>query len=99
MGDAAIIVGAGSGQRLGGVEKAFLKLNRIPMICYSIALFHENFDEIIVVVAEESVEKTEKLIKESIKKYAYNSMREIDEQISAFSKGVNINIKLNKPVS
>lgn len=41
----------------------------------------------------------EKLIKESIKKYAYNSMREIDEQISAFSKGVNINIKLNKPVS
>ena len=50
---------------------------------------------------KEDLDKTvaEKLIKESIKKYAYNSMREIDEQISAFSKGVNININLNKPVS
>ena len=41
----------------------------------------------------------EKLIKEMIKKYAYNSMREIDAQISAFSQGVNININLKKPVS
>ena len=52
-------------------------------------LFKENLSDSI----------RERLIKESIKKYAYNSMRDIDDQISAFSKGININVKLNKPIS
>lgn len=42
---------------------------------------------------------SEKLIKEAIRKYAFDSMREIQEQISAFSKGVNININFKKPES
>jgi len=41
----------------------------------------------------------EKLIKQSIKKYAYNTMRDIEDQISTFSEGVNINVQFNKPIS
>jgi len=60
-----------------------------------------NSCETIENLLKEDIDKTvsQRLIKEAVKKYAYNSMREIEEQISAFSKGVNINIKLNKPVS
>lgn len=50
---------------------------------------------------KEDLDKTvsERLIKEALKKYAYNTMREIEDQISAFSHGVNININLKRPVS
>jgi hypothetical protein len=50
---------------------------------------------------KEELSKTvsERLIKELLKKNAYNAMREIEEQILAFSKGVNINIQFKRPVS
>lgn len=50
---------------------------------------------------KEDLEKSvfERLIKDSLKKNAYNTMREIDEQVSAFSQGVQINVNLKKPVS
>ena len=35
----------------------------------------------------------------NFKKDAYNTMRNIDDQIFAFSQGTKINIKLDKPVS
>lgn len=40
-----------------------------------------------------------RLIKNEIKKDAYNTMRTIEDQISAFSEGVKINVKLQKPTS
>lgn len=57
--------------------------------------------ETIELLFKEDIDKTVSLtlIKEAIKKYAYNSMREIEEQISAFSQGVTININLKKPES
>lgn len=50
---------------------------------------------------KEDISKTvsERLIKDTVKKNAYNAMREIEEQILAFSKGVNINVQLNRPLS
>lgn len=57
--------------------------------------------ETIESLMKEDLDKTvsEKLIKDAVKKYAYNSMREIEEQVSLFSKGVTININFNKPDS
>ena len=41
----------------------------------------------------------EKMLKEVIKKYSYNAMRNIEGKISAFSKGVKFNINFKKPIS
>lgn len=46
-----------------------------------------------------SPKASEELIKKAIKKFAWDSMREIKTQISLFSKGVNININLDRPIS
>lgn len=40
-----------------------------------------------------------RLVKNELKKDAYNTMREIEEQISRFSEGVKINISIQKPTS
>jgi len=40
-----------------------------------------------------------KLIKDALKKYAYNAMRSIDEQISSFDKGTKISVKFQRPIS
>lgn len=40
-----------------------------------------------------------RLIKKEIKKDAYNTMRNISDQISSFSEGVKINVQLYKPTS
>ena len=50
---------------------------------------------------KEDLEKSviERLIKDALKKYMYNAMREIQEQISTFSEGTNININFQKPIS
>jgi hypothetical protein len=50
---------------------------------------------------QEDISKTvsEKLIKDAVKKHAYNAMREIESEIDAFNKGFNININFKKPVS
>ena len=46
-----------------------------------------------------SKETLMRLIKKEIKKDAYNTMRNIEEQISSFSDGVKININLDNPIS
>jgi len=63
--------------------------------------FVGNVCEITEDIFKEDMNKktSEKLIKKSVKKYAFNSMRDILDQISAFSKGVNININFKRPVS
>ena len=60
-----------------------------------------NTCEITEDVFKEDINKkaSEELIKKAIRKYAFDSMRDIQGQISAFSKGVNINIKFEKPSS
>jgi 2-C-methyl-D-erythritol 4-phosphate cytidylyltransferase len=53
----AIVVGAGSGRRLGGVEKAFLPLLGRPMIVYCVEALEASgeVDAICLVLAEASV--------------------------------------------
>ena len=42
---------------------------------------------------------SERLIKDSIKKFSYNAMRDIETQIALFSEGVTINVQFNRPDS
>ena len=57
--------------------------------------------ETIEKILKEDVNKdvSARLIKDALKKYAYNSMRSIDEQVSAFDKGTKITVKFQKPIS
>ncbi len=63
----AIIVGAGSGQRLGGVEKAFLPVAGRPLIAYSVEIFNRcpQVDDVCLVVSGGSEEKAHALVRES----------------------------------
>ena len=59
-----IIVAAGSGERMGGVEKAFAPLLGRMMVSYSLRAMEDTpeLDHIILVVAADSVEKGESLV-------------------------------------
>ena len=60
----AIVVGAGSGRRLGSIEKAFLPVAGQPLIAHSLAVFDacDEIDEICVVVSAGSVSRTRELV-------------------------------------
>lgn len=57
--------------------------------------------ERIEILEKENISKDVlvRLIKNDLKKDAYNTMREIEDQIEAFTKGADINVKLNRPTS
>ncbi len=59
-----IIVAAGSGERMGGVEKAFAPLLGRVMVSYSLRAMEDapELDHIVLVVAPESVGKGESLV-------------------------------------
>lgn len=56
----AIVVGAGGGKRLGGVEKAFMQIGGCPLIAYSVEVFcaHPEVDEVCMVVSGESIARS-----------------------------------------
>ena len=60
-----VIVGAGTGTRLGGVDKAFLSLNGAPMLSYSVAAFeaHDTVDAIVLVVSAARIRETHDLVR------------------------------------
>ncbi len=60
----AIIVAAGKGKRLGGIDKAFVEIKGKPVILYSVETFlsFEEISEIIIVLNTENIEKAKKLI-------------------------------------
>ena len=62
----AIVVGAGGGRRMGGVEKAFLSVGGRPLIAHSVSVFHSfaEVDEVCLVVSEQSVERARRLARE-----------------------------------
>ena len=62
----AIVVGAGGGKRLGGVEKAFMEIAGHPLIAYSVELFcaHPEVDDVCLVVSGESVERARSMGRE-----------------------------------
>jgi len=59
----AIVVGAGGGRRLGGVEKAFLEVGGKPLIAHSVDVFERAaaVDIVCLVVAAGSVARTREL--------------------------------------
>ena len=62
----AIVVGAGAGRRVGGVEKAFMAVAGRPLLCWSVEVFERapEVDEICLVVAGSSVERAQGLVRE-----------------------------------
>ncbi len=62
----AIILAGGKGSRMkSDIPKQFLKLNNIPMICYSIETFesNDNIDRIVVVTSADYIEYMWKIIR------------------------------------
>jgi 2-C-methyl-D-erythritol 4-phosphate cytidylyltransferase len=59
----AIVVGAGGGRRLGGVEKAFLEVGGRPLIAHSVETLERaaEIDDVCLVVASESVARAREL--------------------------------------
>jgi 2-C-methyl-D-erythritol 4-phosphate cytidylyltransferase/2-C-methyl-D-erythritol 2,4-cyclodiphosphate synthase len=62
----AIVVGAGAGRRVGGVEKAFMDVAGRPLLCWSVEVFERAaaVDEVCLVVAGPSVERAQRLVRE-----------------------------------
>ena len=62
----AIVVGAGAGRRVGGVEKAFMAVAGRPLLCWSVEVFERasGVDEICLVVAGSSVARAQGLVRE-----------------------------------
>ena len=61
----AIIVAAGAGVRMGGLDKLFTELGGMPLLARTIAAFEECplIDEIILVSSEANLERCWKLIR------------------------------------
>lgn len=59
-----ILAGGGKGRRIGDIPKAFLTINRRPLIYYSIETFYRKVDEIVVVLPSEYIEEWSRKIKE-----------------------------------
>ena len=62
----AIILAGGKGSRMkSDIPKQFLKLNDIPMICYSIETFeaNDNIDRIVVVTSADYIGYMKKIIR------------------------------------
>ena len=61
----AIIVGAGRGERMGGVDKIFAPLGGTPILAYSIAAFQASrlVDFIVVVLSERNIEQGRAIVR------------------------------------
>ena len=72
------------------MEKKFRSL--VGNVCEYIELFaHKNG----LTSDSEQVEE----LKNNVKKYSYDTMRDIEGQVEAFSKGVNVSVKFIRPDS
>ena len=63
---AAIIVAAGRGERMGGVDKIFAPLAGKPLLVWVVDVFQrcKLIDQIVIVLAEQSIEQGKKLVVE-----------------------------------
>ncbi len=60
-----VLVAAGRGERLGGTDKAFIKIRGKELVLYSLKTFlsFEQIKEVIVVLNEENIEKAKNIVK------------------------------------
>lgn len=63
-----ILAGGGKGRRLGGSPKAFLKLDRRPILYYSLEKFYKRAEEIIIVLPPEYVDEWQVRVRARYKK-------------------------------
>jgi 2-C-methyl-D-erythritol 4-phosphate cytidylyltransferase len=63
---AAIIVAAGRGERMGGVDKVFVHLSGKPVLAWAVDTFQKCklIDRIVIVLNEKNIERGEKLVAE-----------------------------------
>jgi 2-C-methyl-D-erythritol 4-phosphate cytidylyltransferase len=63
----ALVVGAGAGRRLGGVEKAFLPVLGRPLLAYCVGVFERaaEIDAVCLVLAESSIARGRELVRAS----------------------------------
>ncbi|MDD5086965.1 MAG: 2-C-methyl-D-erythritol 4-phosphate cytidylyltransferase [Candidatus Nanoarchaeia archaeon] len=75
MKNIAIIAGAGNGERMGNIDKVFLKINEKPILTYSISCFEKSYlvDEIILVVKENKINDVRQLTDD----YNFKKVKEI----------------------
>jgi len=66
--------------------------NIVGNICERIEIFSQNNG---INIEDEKVRE----VIFDVKKYCYDGMRDTEEQINAFSEGVNINVKFERPDS
>jgi 2-C-methyl-D-erythritol 4-phosphate cytidylyltransferase len=71
----AVIVAAGSSQRMGGVDKLFVEINEIPVIVHAILPFQQsrNIHEIVVVVHKNVL----KQVSELCEKYKFTKVSKV----------------------
>ncbi len=72
MNVSVVVVAAGKGKRLGGVDKAFVKLKGKPILLYSVEKFLSvpEISEIVIVVNSQNEPKAKALLKNSKIKFA-----------------------------
>lgn len=60
----AIILAAGKGERMGNMDKVFMKLGPYPVVAYSLLAFENctNIDAIVIVTREDRIETTQTLV-------------------------------------
>jgi len=60
----AVIVAAGRGERMGGVDKVFSPLGGEPVLAHSVSIFEHSqlVDRIVIVLREDSIERGIKLV-------------------------------------
>lgn len=75
MRNIAIIVGAGTGKRMGFKNKAFLLINKKPILAYSVFPFEKSnsVDEIILVVRKNKIDSAKKIVQE----YGFKKIKKI----------------------
>ncbi|MDA1128340.1 MAG: 2-C-methyl-D-erythritol 4-phosphate cytidylyltransferase [Chloroflexi bacterium] len=62
----AVIVAAGRSTRMGGVDKTFVPILGVPLVAHTLRRFESSpqVDEIVLVLAEESLDRGRQLVKE-----------------------------------
>ena len=75
MPNIAILVGAGKGKRIGGIDKTFLLLNKKPILVHSISSFEESdlIDKIIIVVKKDKLNNVKRIVRE----YKFRKIKKI----------------------
>ena len=88
----AIIVAAGLGERMGGIDKIFTTLVNKPLLVWVVDTFHrcKLIDQIVIVLNKENLRKGERLVKERRWKKVRNVCEGGDERQQSVAEGLKL---------